>query len=375
MDLISIFVGVLIGFVILYFLMTHKIQKIEKEKIELIAEKRAEQEKNKFLTISKEQINDNFEKIALEILKKDKQNLSDKNEALLKPLSTQITEFKERIETLSKGQSDDRSALKQEIQSLTTASKTTLESAEKLTNALTYDNKQQGNWGEMVLESILEDSGLKKNQQYTIQKGFKNAEGDLLKPDVIIHLPDEKDIVIDSKVSLVAYQNYVANTEDKQVLKEHINSIDRHIKDISLKAYENLEAVNTLDFIFVFFPIEASLLVALEQKPSLFNDALKKNVALVSPSTLMMSLKTIHHIWQSENQNKNTEEIARQAGNMYDSFVRFIESLDEVSKHLNKATKMHEQAKDRLATGKGNLIGRAEKLKELGVQSKKEIKN
>jgi DNA recombination protein RmuC len=375
MDLISIFVGVLIGFIILYFLMTHKIQKIEKEKIELIAEKRAEQEKNKFLTISKEQINDNFEKIALEILKKDKQNLSDKNEALLKPLSTQITEFKERIETLSKGQSDDRSALKQEIQSLTTASKTTLESAEKLTNALTYDNKQQGNWGEMVLESILEDSGLKKNQQYTIQKGFKNAEGDLLKPDVIIHLPDEKDIVIDSKVSLVAYQNYVANTEDKQVLKEHINSIDRHIKDISLKAYENLEAVNTLDFIFVFFPIEASLLVALEQKPSLFNDALKKNVALVSPSTLMMSLKTIHHIWQSENQNKNTEEIARQAGNMYDSFVRFIESLDEVSKHLNKATKMHEQAKDRLATGKGNLIGRAEKLKELGVQSKKEIKN
>jgi DNA recombination protein RmuC len=375
MDLMSVFVGVFIGFVILYFLMNNKIQKIKKENIELIAEKRAEQEKNQFLIISKEQINNNFEKIALEILKKDKQNLSDKNEALLKPLSTQITEFKERIETLSKGQSDDRSALKQEIQSLTTASKTTLESAEKLTNALTYDNKQQGNWGEMVLESILEDSGLKKNQQYTIQKSFKNAEGKLFKPDVIVHLPDKKDIVIDSKVSLVAYQNYVANTEDKQVLKEHINSIDRHIKDISLKAYENLEAVNTLDFIFDFFPIEASLLVALEQKPSLFNDALKKNVALVSPSTLMMSLKTVHHIWQSENQNKNTEEIARQAGNMYDSFVRFIESLDEVSKHLNKATTMHEQAKDRLATGKGNLIGRAKKLKELGVQSKKEIKN
>ncbi|KAA0446143.1 MAG: DNA recombination protein RmuC [Candidatus Thioglobus sp.] len=330
---------------------------------------------DEFIKHSKTQMQDDFKKIATEILKQDKDELSNKNTTLLQPLSTQLNEFKKRMETMVKEQSDDRSALKQEIQSLSIANQNTLKGAEKLANALTYDNKQQGNWGEMVLESILQDSGLQKDKEYETQKAFKNDSGELLKPDVIVHLPDNKDIVIDSKVSLVAYQEYVADTDNKENLKKHIQSVNNHIKNISLKSYENLEKVNTLDFIFVFFPIEASLLVALEQKPNLFNDALKKNVALVSPSTLMMSLKTVYHIWQTDRQNKNTEEIVRQAGAMYDKLYGFIGDLNKVGAQLKNAQKSYEDANSKLSEGNGNIFITADKIKKLGVPTKKELEN
>ncbi|VVH57932.1 DNA recombination protein RmuC [uncultured Gammaproteobacteria bacterium] len=321
---------------------------------------------------SQTQMNEAFEKIAAQVLKKDSLELSEKNADLLQPLKTQIKDFRKKIEGLSTEQVKDRSSLEQQIKTLTDAHKNTLEGTQKLTNALTYDNKQQGDWGEMILESILEDSGLSKGDQYHVQSTLKDEDGRVLRPDVIVHLPDDKDIIIDSKVSLKSYQDYVSG--DSTAISAHIKSIDTHIKNISLKSYENLEGVNTLDYIFVFFPIEASLLVALEQKPDLFNDALKKNVALVSPSTLMMSLKTVNHIWNTERQNKNTEEIVRQAGAMYDKLSGFLKSMDEIEKQLDKARDSYKDARIKLSTGKGNLIGRAEKLKELGVQSKKELK-
>jgi DNA recombination protein RmuC len=218
----------------------------------------------------------------------------------------------------------------------------------------------------------LEDSGLKKGEQYHIQTILKDENGKAFRPDVVVHLPDDKDIIIDSKVSLKHYQQYVSG--DKSALDKHIKSIDTHIKNISLKSYENLDGVNTLDYIFVFFPIEASLLVALEQKPDLFNDALKKNVALVSPSTLMMSLKTVNHIWNTEKQNQNTEEIVRQAGAMYDKLCGFIKSMDEIEGQLGKATNSYKDACNKLYVGKGNVMSRAEKLKELGVEPKKKLK-
>jgi DNA recombination protein RmuC len=186
-------------------------------------------------------------------------------------------------------------------------------------------------------------------------------------------LPQDKDIVIDSKVSLKSYVEYIADQSNEAALKKHIKSIETHIKNISVKEYENLEGVKTLDFIFVFVPIEPALWVALEHKTTLFDEALKKNIMLVSPSTLTMSLKTINYIWQTERQNKNAEEIARQAGAMYDQLARFVNEMDKVEKHLDKAKEVHSDARKKLSTGRGNLIGRAEKLKAFGVQTKKEI--
>ena len=332
-----------------------------------------EQEKTFDITQrSQMQMNEAFEKISAEVLKKDSLELSEKNVDLLKPLKTQIEDFRKKIEGLSTEQVKDRSSLEQQIKTLTDAHKNTLEGTQKLTNALTYDNKQQGDWGEMILESILEDSGLNKGEQYHVQSTLKDEDGKSLRPDVIVHLPDNKDIIIDSKVSLKSYQDHVSG--DSTAISAHIKSIDSHIKNISLKSYENLGGVNTLDYIFVFFPIEASLLVALEQKPDLFNDALKKNVALVSPSTLIMSLKTVNHIWNTERQNKNTEEIVRQASEMYNKLAGFVDSMDDIEKHLDKASESYKQAHKRLTSGTGNLISRAEKLKTLGLQPKKELK-
>lgn len=372
MDLISFFIGLFIGAIIIYVLFNSKVQKLEKENITLNEQAKSYQKEIDFITKSQEQIKTEFSNIANEILDKDKQALETQNKTLLNPLETQIKDFKAKIENLSNEQVKERVKLSEQIKTLADVSKSTLQGAEKLTNALTYDNKQQGDWGEMILESILQSSGLKKDSEYETQKGYKDDAGKLFKPDVIIHLPDDKDIIIDSKVSLVAYQNYV-ESKDIVDLKAHISSIEKHIKDISLKGYQNLHNINTLDYIFVFFPIEGSLLMALEQNPNLFNDAIKKNIALVSPSTLMMSLKIVHHIWQTERQNKNTEEIVRLTGNMYDKLVGFVSSLNEIEQQLNKATKSYTEAKSRLSDGKGNIFSLADKIKNLGVPSRKEL--
>lgn len=373
MDLISFFIGLFIGAIIIYVLFNSKVQKLEKENITLNEQAKSYQKEIDFITKSQQQIKTEFSNIANDILDKDKQALETQNKTLLNPLETQIKDFKAKIENLSNEQIKERAKLSEQIKTLADVSKSTLQGAEKLTNALTYDNKQQGDWGEMILESILQSSGLKKDTEYETQKGYKDDEGKLFKPDVIVHLPDDKDIIIDSKVSLVAYQNYV-ESKDIIDLKAHISSIEKHIKDISLKGYQNLHNINTLDYIFVFFPIEGSLLMALEQNPNLFNDAIKKNIALVSTSTLMMSLKIVHHIWQTERQNKNTEEIVRLTGNMYDKLVGFVSSLSEVEQQLNKATKSYTEAKSRLSDGKGNIFSLADKIKNLGVPSKKELK-
>jgi len=380
--LLGVLAGFGLGAVVVFFLFG-KVKKenaqLKMNKVQLDSEKAQlnirleEQVKTfEFMQSSKEQMDQAFEKISVEVLKKDSANLNKENADLLNPLKTQIEEFRKKMEGLSTDQAKDRSALEQQIKTLADAHKNTLEGTEKLTNALTYDNKQQGDWGEMILESILEDSGLNKNEQYHVQSNLKDEEGKNLRPDVVVHLPDNKDIIIDSKVSLKGYQNYVSG--DTEAINAHIKSIDSHIKNISLKSYENLEGVNTLDYIFVFFPIEASLLVALEKKPDLFNDALKKNVALVSPSTLMMSLKTVNHIWNTERQNQNTEEIVRQAGAMYDKLAGFIDSMDDVEKQLNRAKDSYKTARGRLSDGKGNVLSIADKLKKLGVNPKKELK-
>ena len=249
----------------------------------------------------------------------------------------------------------------------------TQQSAQNLTNALTYDNKLQGDWGEEILSSLLSSYGFQEGIEFDLQKQHQNEAGEKFKPDVILHLPEGKDVVIDSKVSLKDYVDYVADQSNEEALKKHIASIDTQIKNISIKEYENLEGVRSLDFIFVFIPIEGALLLALQQKHSLFDDALKKNIMLVSPSMLSMSLKTVNFMWQTDKQNKNADEIARQAGKMYDKLAGFFNDLDKIESQLDKTKEGFSDARNKLSTGKGNLISRAERLKTLGVKSNKEI--
>ncbi len=377
MEMVNLLLGLLIGAIGVYVYLNAKLQSLRAEKIHLkvsLDEKiKSYENQIDLINIAKEQMSKDFKEVANDILEKDRVNLQTKNSELLTPLQSQLKDFKDRIESITSEQVKERATLSAQIENLKNTSIKAQETTQNLTEALTYDNKKQGDWGEMILSSILSSSGLREGYEFDTQKQLKNEQGDAFKPDVILHLPEDKDIIIDSKVSLKAYKDYIITQTDSELLKSHVASVESHINGISIKEYENLEGVRTLDFIFVFIPIESALLVALDHKPDLFTSALKKNIVLVSPSTLMMSLKTVHHIWQTERQNQNSEEIARQAGAMYDKLFGFIKSMDDIEKHLDKAQNSYKEARSKLSDGRGNLIGRAEKLKELGVQSKKEL--
>ncbi|CAC9536919.1 DNA recombination protein RmuC [Bathymodiolus heckerae thiotrophic gill symbiont] len=377
MEIVYVLLGLLLGAIGVYFYLDKQLQVLSKENIHLevsLDEKiKSYENQINMINIAREQMSKDFKAVAGDILAKDRNELSIKNLELLTPLQSQLKEFRDKIEIITTEQIKERATLAAQIDNLKKTSIEAQQTTQNLTNALTYDNKQQGDWGEMILSSILSSSGLREGHEFDTQKQLKNEQGVSFKPDVILHLPDEKDIIIDSKVSLKAYKDYIADQSNATSLKAHVSSVEAHINGISIKEYENLEGVLTLDFIFVFIPIESALLVALDHKPDLFTIALKKNIVLVSPSTLMMSLKTVHHIWQTERQNLNSEEIARQAGAMYDKLFGFIKSMDDIEKHLDKAQKSYKEARSKLSEGKGNLIGRAEKLKALGVQSKKEL--
>jgi DNA recombination protein RmuC len=330
-------------------------------------------EKLEFVDKLKSQVNTDFKNLASDILEKDRDKLKTDNSELLTPLQSQLNSFRERIETITKEQVKERVSLGEQIKNLHQANLETQQTAQELTNALTYDNKYQGNWGEEILSSMLTSFGFREGHEFDTQKQMKSETGEIYQPDVILHLPDEKDIVIDSKVSLKDYKDYIADTSNEEALNRHLKSIENQVKNISIKEYENLEGVKTLDFIFVFIPIEGALLSAYNKKQSLHSDALKKNILLVSPSSLSMSLKLVNFMWQTANQNKNAEEIARQAGAMYDKLALFVEELDRVEGHLDKAKDGYSEARKKLSTGKGNLISRAEKIKTLGVAPKKEL--
>ena len=377
MNILIGLVSILIGAAISYYVLNKKLFSILQKNIQLET-KLEEKEKNyteklQLVEHLKNQVNNEFKTIASEILKTDRDKLKVDNSDLLSPLQTQLKSFRERIETITKEQVEERTTLKEQIKSLHDANLETQQSAKSLTDALTYDNKIQGDWGEEILSSLLSSYGFQEGVEFDLQKQYKNEMGEKFKPDVILHLPEGKDVVIDSKVSLKDYVDYVADQTNELALKRHITSIENQIKNISIKEYENLEGVRSLDFIFVFIPIEGALLLALQHKHSLFDDALKKNIMLVSPSMLSMSLKTVNFMWQTDKQNKNADEIARQAAGMYDKLALFIEDLDKIENQLEKTKEGFSSAKNKLSTGKGNLISRAERLKALGVKSNKEI--
>ena len=376
----NILIGLLslvIGAFISFYVFNKKLLNSREENIQLKAtleeKEKSFAEKSKFVDQLKSQVNHDFKALASDILKNDRDKLKIDNSDLLIPLQTQLKGFRDRIETITKEQIEERTSLKEQIKSLHEANRETQQSAQNLTNALTYDNKLQGDWGEEILSSLLSSYGFQEGVEFDLQKQYKSETGEKFKPDVILHLPEGKDVVIDSKVSLKDYVDYVADQTNEEALKKHIASIDNQIKNISIKEYENLEGVRSLDFIFVFIPIEGALLLALQHKHSLFDDALKKNIMLVSPSMLSMSLKTVNFMWQTDKQNKNADEIARQAGKMYDKLAGFFSDLDKIESQLDKTKEGFSDARKKLQTGPGNLIGRAEKLKALGVKSNKDI--
>ena len=377
MDIVIGLVSLVIGAFASYYILNKKLLSLSKKNIQLkttLDEKEKNYaEKLAFVDQLKSQVNTDFKSLASDILKNNRDKLKDDNSELLTPLQTELKSFRERIESITRDQLKERTTLGEQIKGLHKANLETQQTAQELANALTYDNKQQGNWGEEILSSMLTSFGFREGHEFDTQKKMKSETGEIFQPDVILHLPDEKDIVIDSKVSLKDYKDYIADTSNEEALDKHVNSIANQIKNISIKEYENLEGVKTLDFIFVFIPIEGALLSAYNKKQSLHSDALKKNILLVSPSSLSMSLKLVNFMWQTANQNKNAEEIARQAAAMYDKLALFVEELDRVEGHLDKAKEGYSEARKKLSTGKGNLIGRAEKIKTLGVAPKKEL--
>lgn len=329
---------------------------------------------------AKKQLNADFEVLANRIFDEKTEKFDKSNKAsldgVINPLREQLVDFKKKVEDVYDKDSKERISLLAELGQLKNLNQKMTDEALNLTKALKGDNKAQGNWGEVILERVLEESGLHKGREYDTQVSLKSEQGQRRSPDVVVRLPESKDIIIDSKVSLVHYERF-CNTEDdierQQALKDHVASVRSHINNLSFKDYENLEGINTLDFVFIFIPIESAFMAAFEHDQSMFKEAYEKNIIVVSPTTLLATLRTVQSIWRYERQNKNAEEIARQAGAMHDKFVAFVTDLDKISDHLARAGLAHESAMNKLQSGKGNLVNSTLRLEKLGAKTKKKI--
>ena len=337
-------------------------------------------EKLQTLKDAKEELSHEFKLLANRIFEDKAKQFSSSSteqlELLLKPFREQITNFSLQTKEQFNTELKDRHLLKDELSRLKQMNEQLSQDAINLTNALKGENKTQGNWGEIVLESILEQSGLRSGVEYELQATLKSGEGKSYRPDVIIHMPQERDVIIDSKVSLVAYERFVNADEPKEkekALKEHILSISTHVKGLSEKKYEKLEGVNSLDFVLLFMPIEGAFLIALEQDGEFFKSAYEKNILVVSPSTLLVTLRTIEHIWRTQRQEEHAKKIADEAEAMYDKLVLFVDEMQKVGTHIQKAQDSYDTSMNRLKTGKGNIIKRAENMVKLGLKPKKTL--
>jgi DNA recombination protein RmuC len=295
---------------------------------------------------------------------------------LLKPFREQIDKFEKKIDSSRESQVKESTSLKEQISQLASLNQTMSLEARNLANALKNESKTRGNWGEMILEKILESSGLIKNEHYTVQTSLKGEENNRLQPDVIIHLPEGKHLIIDSKVSLVDYERYcnAVEEEDRNVfLINHINSIYGHVDNLSSKEYQKALGVNPPDFVLMFVPVEAALLTALEHDRDLFGYAWEKNIAVISPTTLIPTLKIIYNIWRQESQNRNALAIAETGGKLYDKFAGFLNDLLQIGRCIDNARGNYDDALKKLSTGRGNIIGMAEKMKEMGAKASKQL--
>ena len=343
-------------------------------------QQKAADEKLALLNETKEDLKVQFKTLANDIFdEKDKKfsaQSKEKLNAVINPFSKQLDEFKKKVDDVYDNEGKQRASLITEVKNLRELNQQLNKEAKNLTQALKGDKKLQGNWGELILERVLEQSGLRKGHEYETQGGFRDAENNLLKPDVIIHLPQDKEIIVDSKVSLIAYEKYAsAETEaqKRKALNEHLEAIKNHIKSLSEKDYSSVSGVKTLDFVLMFIPIEPAFMVAFQKNDKIFIDAFSSKIIVVTPTTLLATLKTIENLWRYEKQNQNARDIADRASNIYDKFRGFIDDIDKLGKQLDTTQSTYHDALNKLTRGRGNLVNQAQQLLNLGVKVKKEI--
>ena len=321
-----------------------------------------------------------FKNLANEILEEKSKKFTEQNKSnisdILKPLNEKIKDFEKKVEETYDKESKQRFSLKEEVKNLAELNKKISEEASNLTNALKGQSKMQGDWGELILEKILESTGLTKGREYTVQQSFTDKDGKRFQPDVVINYPGNRDVIIDSKVSLVAFEKYSSSSkqeEQEHAAKEHLLSVKRHVDDLSKKNYHTLYQLNSLDFVFLFMPIEPAYMLAMQLDSTLWKYAYDKQIIIMSPTILITALKMVAGLWQQENQSKNVQEIAKQSGQLYDKFVGFLEDMQDMGKKLNATQAAYDNSLNKLKTGKGNLVRRVEAIKDLGAKNKKNI--
>ncbi|RXK07843.1 DNA recombination protein RmuC [Halarcobacter bivalviorum] len=333
-------------------------------------------EKIELLETSKDRLKVEFENLANKLFEENNKKSSTNLNQLLTPFKDQLNSFGKRVNDIHNEETKQRVNLLSEIKNLKELNNQISQDALNLTKALKGENKTQGDWGELILSKILEQTGLREGVEYSTQGSYTDENGKRLRPDVIVHLPQNKDIVIDSKVSLTSYVSYTEAQDDIQrenASKELIKSLYTHIKGLSAKSYENIEEVKTLDFVIMFIPIEGAFMLAASKDNNLFKTAFENNIMLVSPSTLFATLRTIENIWRYEHQNENALLISKKAADLYDKFASFVTDIESIGTHLNRTQKSYDEAMKKLSLGKGNLLRRSEEFIELGVKAKKKI--
>ena len=380
--LITFVIGLVYGRIMAKSQASETLSQLKAEKL-VLEEKLSNQETNfeaqlKLVKEAKQSLSQEFENLANRIFDDKQTKFSEQSkqalDTSLSPLRRDLGDFRKQVSTAYEKENADRNQLAGQIGELQKQTMKISSEAASLANALKGDNKQQGNWGEFVLEKLLEDSGLSKGREYETQVALKDEEGKRRNPDVIIRLPEGKDIIIDAKTSLLNYERYFHADNEQQrqeFLKNHLTSLRAHIKGLDIKNYEKLETINSLDFVLIFIPVESAFMLALDNDPDIMREAYDRGIILVSPSTLMVTLRTIKNLWRYADQNINAQQIAEKAGDLYDHFVRHVEALEDIGKHLDKSKDAYETAFKRLSTGRGNLVKRSEELKLLGAKTKK----
>ena len=347
---------------------------------ELNSERTQTAEKLALLQNAEEQLSNRFKALANEILDDKSKKFTDQNQTninqLLEPLKVKITEFQSKVQEVYFQEGKDRSALAEQVKNLTEMNKQLSNDALNLTSALKGQSKAQGNWGELILERVLEASGLRKGHEYQVQESHTRDDNSRAQPDVVIHLPEGRHLIVDAKVSLTAYETHAngeSEIERDSALKRHIDSVRSHIKGLSEKNYQQLYGVQSLDFVLMFIPVEPAFMLAISHDSNMWQDAWKKNVLLVSPSTLLFVVRTVAHLWRQEQQNRNAQDIATRGAALYDKLHGFVVDFEKVGERLKLATASYENAHGKLTTGGGNVIRQAEMLKELGIKPTKQL--
>jgi DNA recombination protein RmuC len=346
----------------------------------LAAERTAQEEKLALLDDARDRMTHQFRALANDILEEKSRRFTEQNQTnlgqLLDPLKTRLQEFQSKVDQVYVQESKDRSALAQQVTSLLEMNQRLAAEARDLTQALKGSAKTQGDWGEVVLERILEAAGLRRGHEYTLQETIARADATRARPDVILHLPGDRKLVVDAKVSLLDYGTYCATTDEalrKHAATRHCASLREHIRDLSVRNYHRLPGLETLDFVILFVPIEPAFLLALETDNNLWVDAWEKNILLVSPSTLLFVVRTVAHLWRQEEQVRNVQDIAKRGADLYDKFVGFVDDLSALGAQLERTRATYETAMGKLATGRGNLVRQVEMLRALGVQPAKRL--